>query len=188
MIHRLIVGLGNPEPKYRITRHNIGFMIVSEYARKIGLDLKTKTCNSMIARTIIDGKTIILALPLTYMNNSGKAVKAIMYKYSITCEEILVINDDINLPFGKIRVRANGSHGGHNGLLSIIENLETDKFPRMRVGIGNALPCLDLKTYVLMNFLKEEINQIEKIIIPTSMEIIDTFIKYDITKTMNKFN
>ncbi|MBI5416343.1 aminoacyl-tRNA hydrolase [Candidatus Poribacteria bacterium] len=184
----LIAGLGNPGKKYTFTRHNIGFLAIDAYAEKEKTDFTFNSCESLFTKLVVDETRIIIAKPQTFMNLSGKAIKELCFKFSITPKNIFIINDDINIPFGKLRLRQTGSHGGHNGLLSIIETLGTEDFSRLRVGVGAPTGEYDLKSYVLMNFSKEEMQALQKIIIPTTIDAIDHFIKFGITKTMNKFN
>ncbi|MBI4652402.1 aminoacyl-tRNA hydrolase [Candidatus Desantisbacteria bacterium] len=191
MIRKLIVGLGNPGQKYSFTRHNIGFLVVDAYAAYHNVNFNFKKCNSLLAminESEQDGKKIIIAKPETYMNSSGKALSELIMDFSISLEDILIISDDVNIPFGKFRFRPSGTHGGHNGLLSIIDSLSTDKFPRLRIGIGDSLSKLDLKKYVLMNFTGEEITLIKENIIKTAIKAVDVFINDGISCAMNKFN
>ncbi len=188
MIHKIIIGLGNPEKKYSLTRHNIGFLAIDAYSKIKEMDFSRKTCSSVIAKKVINEKTIILAKPQTYMNLSGKAVKELSSYFPVSLENILVICDDVNLSFGRIRFRSNGRHGGHNGLLSIIENLNTDQFPRLRVGVGSPDKNLDMKSYVLMNFTSLEHKNLDEKILPTIIDAINTFVENNIHAAMNKFN
>lgn len=180
---RLIVGLGNPESKYDNTRHNIGFMIIDHFALKNGYSFKTK---NQFKGMIYQGQDFILLKPLTYMNLSGDAVRLVSSFYKIDSKDILVISDDFNLPFSKLRLREKGSAGGHNGLKSIINSLSTNEFNRLRYGLGdinnNAID------FVLSKFSKEEIKIIEDSYSKTD-EIIKDFIDgkpYDLI--MNMFN
>jgi len=179
---RLIVGLGNPGRIYQRTRHNIGFMVLSRLAKKKGLKFDRKYCKSRIA----EGEGLILAKPYTYVNLSGKAVKALLQKLSITPQEMLVICDDVALPFGRIRIRRKGSDGGHNGLRSIIKEIGTEDFPRLRVGIGKE-GIKDLVEYVLGEFDKEEEKILEKIL-EVAVEAVECVLEEGIESAMNKYN
>ena len=187
MDRKVIIGLGNPGKEYQLTRHNIGFIIIDLYARKNNLDFVYEY-DSLIGKKIINNKEIILAKPQTYMNLSGIAVKKLVGAFSISLEELLIIIDDVNLPFGKIRFRPRGSHGGHNGLLSIIQHLNTDAFPRLRIGIGKPPQNMDMKTYVLMNFIDEEVIQLKEKIIPDILNALEVYIHSGLNMAMNKFN
>jgi PTH1 family peptidyl-tRNA hydrolase len=133
----LIVGLGNPGTKYEWTRHNCGFLVIDELARRAGREVRTPECQALTARVAIDGQQALLAKPQTFMNLSGSAVAALKQKHEIAdAGKVLVISDDLALPFGKLRVRPKGSAGGQNGLKSIVAKLGTQEFPRLRLGIA----------------------------------------------------
>src|SRR5574344_36623 len=148
---KLVVGLGNPDPKYLKTRHNVGFMVVDSFAKKTGLTFKT--VKSFVGETAM-GKDYILLKPLTYMNLSGNAVSLVSHYYHVNPQDILVVSDDFNLPFAKIRLRDKGAAGGHNGLKSIISCLNTDEFKRLRIGLGD--PGDDSIDFVLGRFSKTD--------------------------------
>ena len=131
----LIVGLGNPEKQYEKTFHNVGFIGAGDVAEILGAKFKKKECEASVAEAYVNGEKVIIARPLTYMNNSGRAVKQLMAKYKIPEEKLLVIYDDYDLPKGKIRIRAAGSAGTHNGMRSIIGETGLKNFPRIRIGI-----------------------------------------------------
>lgn len=153
---KLIVGLGNPGAEYADTRHNVGFMIIDEYAKECNADFKlNKSLKGMIAQVNKLGKKAILLKPMTYMNLSGESVSAVARYYDIATEDIIVINDDLDMAVGKIRFRAKGSSGGHNGLKSIIACIGTQEFKRLKVGIGRDkfIPVVD---YVLGKFSGNE--------------------------------
>lgn len=153
---KLIVGLGNPGRKYSKTRHNIGFMVVDELLARHGWKLDKNKFNGDYAMEILGGEKIILVQPQTFMNLSGNAVRPLMDYYDVELEDVLVIYDDLDLPTGKIRLRAQGGHGGHNGMRSLIDHLGSKAFNRIRFGVGrptNAMPIVD---YVLNNFSKAE--------------------------------
>ena len=151
----LIVGLGNPGAEYRHTRHNVGFQVVEELARRWGLEPRGAECNSRLAER---GGTL-LALPQTYMNRSGYAVSCLLERYGVEPERVLVVLDEVALPLGKLRLRAGGSPGGHRGLESILESLQTDRVPRLRLGVraGETAPSgAELVEFVLTPFAPEE--------------------------------
>ncbi len=152
----LIVGLGNPEKQYEKTFHNMGFIAVGDAAEALGSKFKKKECEASIAEAFVGGEKVILARPLTYMNNSGRAVKQLMNKYKISPENLLVIYDDYDLPKGKIRIRASGSAGTHNGMRSIIGETGLNNFPRIRVGIRDEEVNIPIINYVLSEIKKED--------------------------------
>lgn len=182
----LIVGLGNPGNEYAHTRHNIGFDVVNAFVIKHG---GTFTTDRLAYVTAVKwkGKKMICICPTTFMNLSGKAVKYWMDKEKIPLENILVIMDELALPLNKLRLRANGSDGGHNGLKSIHEHLGTTQYARLRFGIGNNYPKGMQSDYVLGKWHKEE-EPIVKLKIEKSVEVIETFAVAGITTAMNQVN
>ncbi|HEX6159387.1 MAG TPA: aminoacyl-tRNA hydrolase, partial [Thermoanaerobaculia bacterium] len=134
---KLIVGLGNPGSGYERTRHNVGWMVLDAFARKFRIEIAKHEKNAMTGSGRVAGGSIMLAKPLTYMNLSGDAVKLLTNAYLDTTEELMVVYDDIDLPLGKLRIRPNGSAGTHNGMRSIIAELQSENFPRLRIGIGS---------------------------------------------------
>lgn len=152
----LIVGLGNPEKKYEKTFHNMGFIAVGDAAERLGAKFKKKECEASVAEAFVNGEKVILARPLTYMNNSGRAVKQLMSKYKIAEENLLVIYDDYDLPKGKVRIRAGGRAGTHNGMRSIIGETGLKNFPRIRVGIRDEEVDIPIINYVLAEVKKED--------------------------------
>jgi PTH1 family peptidyl-tRNA hydrolase len=152
----LIVGLGNPEKQYEKTFHNMGFIAVGDAAEQCNAKFKKKECEASVAETFIKGEKVIFARPLTYMNNSGRAVKQLMSKYKIPPENLLVIYDDYDLPKGKVRIRASGSAGTHNGMRSIIGETGLTNFPRIRVGIRDEEVNIPIINYVLSEIKKDD--------------------------------
>lgn len=186
----LIVGLGNPGDKYSKTRHNIGFKAIRLLFEEGDYDIlkESSKFDSIIAEKNIDDTKIILSQPLTFMNNSGQAVQKIKSYYRIANQNILVIYDDIDLPIGNIRIRKKGGSGTHNGMKSVIQQLGTEDFARIRVGIGEPYPPQkDLSTYVLEPFTKNELSTIEQSLknIP---KIVHDFRKNGIEKAMTNWN
>lgn len=180
----LIVGLGNPEPKYELTRHNIGFLVADQVAgNKI---FKSVKLGSM-AETRHKGRSLYVLKPNTYMNLSGKAVRYWLQELKIPVENLLVITDDIALPFGKIRIKPKGSNGGHNGLGNIQDLLNTTVYPRLRFGVGGDFPKGRQVDYVLSDFDKPEMETIEEHI-KRSVEAVHSFCTIGIERTMNFFN
>ena len=182
----MIVGLGNPGKEYENTRHNCGFMIVDEYARKYNItSFKTKF-NGLYAKVYRNGEYFILLKPLSFMNLSGTVVKKYASFFKIKPEDILVIHDDLDLPVGKIKIKFKGSSGGHNGIRNIIDNLKTEVFPHFKIGIGkdDNIPYIN---YVIGKFSKLDLEKINKIY-SFSSDVIDDFLDLDIEKVMSKYN
>ena len=186
---KLIVGLGNPGSKYELTRHNIGFIIADFFAASLNISFKAGKGDWLEAKGRIGDEDVYLLKPLTYMNNSGMAILDFMEKTGADIKDVLVIVDDFQIPLGMIRVRKDGSDGGHNGLSSIIYHLNSDEFPRMRIGIGRneALKKEEFIDFVLGNFDKEEIENIKNLM-PDYLKCIRSFITDGLTVTMNSFN
>lgn len=159
----LIVGLGNPGLKYRKTRHNVGFILINELAKELnGKWKKKKELKAELIEAQRNETKIILAKPLTYMNNSGEAVQAIANMFKISSSSLLIIQDDASMKFGKTRIRYEGSAGGHNGIKSIIQHFGSEKFTRFKFGVGLPPVQMALEDWVLRKFSKEEIKEIEK--------------------------
>ena len=153
----IIVGLGNPTSQYARTRHNVGFDAVDVLAERYGISVDTKKYKALYGKGVIEGQKVILAKPQTYMNASGESVRELIDYFKIDeTEELIVMYDDISLEPGQIRLRGKGSAGGHNGIKSIIAHLGTQEFPRVRVGVGEKPPRMDLADYVLGHFSQGE--------------------------------
>lgn len=164
----VIVGLGNPGSEYENTRHNLGFRVVDATAKVLGIRLKLGEGNYLIGRASRTHADIILVKPLTYMNNSGWAVREVVEKFDLTISELLIVTDDFQIPLGKIRLRMKGSDGGHNGLYSIIRQLDSSEFPRLRCGIGREIgehqnECMP--DFVLSTFYESEKVCVQEMII-----------------------
>lgn len=184
----IIVGLGNPEMKYVGTRHNIGFDVVDRLAYQHGIAVDTHKHKAIIGKGVIGGQKVILAKPQTYMNLSGESVRQLVDFYKVDSEtEVVVIYDDIALDLGKIRVRAKGSAGGHNGMKSIIAHLSSQVFPRVRVGVGEKPARMDLADYVLSHFKQDEMELVKQGVIHAA-EAVETLLQEGTDKAMNKFN
>lgn len=182
----LIVGLGNIGEKYQNTRHNIGFTILDYLAEKEGLIFETKKLGD-VTRFNYKGRTFILLKPSTFMNLSGKAVQYWQKLENIPLENVLIITDDLNLPFGTLRLKAKGSAGGHNGLTHIIEVLQTQEFARLRFGIGSEFGQGRQIDYVLGDWDREEQEQLKERI-EKSSKIVTSFALAGLANTMNTFN
>lgn len=181
----LIVGLGNPGKEYDGTRHNIGFAAVDYIADKYNIELNRIKFKGVFGEGLINGKKVILLKPTTYMNLSGESIREVINFYKIQNEEIIVIYDDISLEVGRLRIREKGSHGGHNGIKSIISNLGSDIFPRIKIGVG--APKGNLVSHVLGKFSDDEI-EILRETIKASAEAVEIMIKTDTKEAMNKLN
>ena len=184
---KLVVGLGNPGNKYKNTRHNAGFMVLDHFTQKHSLTWK-KEGSSEITHTNIGGEKIVLLKPQTFMNLSGNAVNKLMNKFDLNIKDIIVIYDDIDLPFSEIRVRLGGGTGGHNGITSIVEKLGSDDFIRIRVGIGRPLSSTkDVADYVLEEFTSAEKEKLEEIIKNTSTKL-HQLLKFGYEEYVSKYN
>ena len=186
---KLIVGLGNPGREYRDTRHNVGFMVVDEIARRHGIDWTSGP--SQIAETLVakrfGDEPVMVAKPLTYMNNSGDAVAGLVRYFEVTHDDLCVVVDEAALPFGRLRARARGSAGGHNGLKSIIERLGTTEFSRLRLGVGRGDGRRDLADHVLARFERGEQADLETLI-TRAADAAEMFAAEGISKVMNVYN
>lgn len=181
-----IIGLGNPEKKYDKTRHNIGFDVIDELASQMGVQVNTKRHKALCGVGQIGSEKVILVKHQTYMNLSGESVRAVMDFYKLDpTKDIIVIADDISLPTGKIRIRAKGSAGGHNGLKSIIAHAGTDQFTRIKVGVGANQG--DLVKHVLGKFSKGE-REIVDDAVRNAASASEVIVMYDVQTAMNKFN
>ena len=181
----LIVGLGNPGKQYEQTGHNIGFDVIDYMANKYNIDVNREKFKGICGEGFIENKKVILLKPLTYMNLSGESIRELANFYKLEDDEIIVVYDDISLDIGRLRIREKGSAGGHNGIKSIIQNLGGDKFPRVKVGVGQ--PKDNLVNHVLGKFSKEDREHIEKVI-PVVSDAIVEIVKNDAKESMNKFN
>lgn len=184
----LIAGLGNPGRQYEMTRHNIGFHTIDYIADKKGVKVNKLKFKALFGETVIGGEKAYLIKPQTFMNLSGDSIIEFARFYKVPAENIIVISDDISLETGRIRVRAKGSAGGHNGLKSIIYQLQSDNFPRVKMGVGEPEhKDYDLADYVLGRFTKEEIPVMEDAIIKAS-GAVEEIIKNGAPSAMNKYN
>lgn len=184
----MVVGLGNPGRDYEFTRHNAGFLTLDHIAVEENADIKKLKYKALIGDTVISGHRCLLVKPQTFMNNSGEAVREISQFYKIPPEKIIVIFDDISLPCGKLRIRRKGTDGGHNGIKSIIYHLNSDNFPRIKVGVGaKPHPDYNLADWVLSTFKKDEMEELKKAIVKAT-EVLPYMLDGEIDKAMNKAN
>lgn len=183
----LIVGLGNPEQDYSETRHNMGFNAINKLAEKYEIDVNKKKFDSLYGEGIIEGEKVILLKPQTYMNLSGNAIIQVVNFYKIQMANICVIYDDMDIEPGKIKIRKKGGPGSHNGMKSVVSNLQTEEFARIRIGIGSPKENQDTISYVIGAIPKEEVKTLENGVLQ-AVEAVSTIIKEGIDKAMNKFN
>lgn len=184
----LIVGLGNPGRQYELTRHNAGFLFADLLADKNSAKISKIQFKSVTASIDVGGHKCLLMKPQTFMNNSGEAVKQAAAFYKIPPEKIIVVFDDISLPCGKLRIRRKGSAGGHNGIKSIIYHMNSDNFPRVKLGVGEKPhPDYDLADWVLSNFKKDEIPALREAA-EKACDAVELIVKGDTDKAMSNFN
>lgn len=184
---KLVVGLGNPGETYRGTRHNVGFEVVDALQRQNGLVFETAPAEALQARWRRPDGDVLLARPVTFMNLSGEAVGALCRFYKIEVPDLLIVCDDVNLPLGRIRARASGSEGGHNGLRSVAEHLGTTEYARLRVGVGRGDMRRDLADHVLARFEPDETPGIDSAI-DRAADAVGMWIVDGLAKMMNTFN
>jgi PTH1 family peptidyl-tRNA hydrolase len=183
----LIVGLGNPGNRYKFTRHNIGFMVLEKLATRWEVDLKHKSFDALWNRGKIAGKNVILAMPQTYMNLSGNAVRKLIAYFKTDMNKLIVIHDDLDLPFGTVRLKTGGGNAGHKGLMSIATCLGSGDFMRVRLGIGKPADKSRIEDYVLDPFGKEEISVLPEII-QSAADAATEIVLSDIQTSMIKYH
>jgi len=183
---KVVVGLGNPGPKYTGTRHNVGFDVIDYLAKSPACSGFRERFEALIAEVKEGEEAVLLVKPLTFMNLSGRAVRAVLDFYKLPVEQVLVVCDDFNLPLGKLRVRAKGSHGGQNGLRSIQEQLGTDAYARLRIGVGQPAPG-DAVDFVLSRFRPAERVAAEDAV-ATAAQAVLVWVRSGVEACMNRFN
>ncbi len=183
----MVVGLGNPGREYRETRHNIGFMVVDTFASRHGIPMSKVQNKAILGIGRFADRKIILVKPQTYMNLSGQAVSALVRFYKIPINNMIVVNDDVDLPFGTIRMRPGGGSAGQKGINSVIEHLGSQDFPRLRMGVGRPPGQMDPAAYVLQPFHKNE-KEILSEFLDRAAEALDCFIELGLDTAMNRFN
>ncbi len=187
-VEYIIVGLGNPEPKYDNTRHNAGFRAIDRLAEKCGVRINSLKHRALCGKTEIAGKKVLLLKPQTYMNNSGEAVRSAADFYKVAPERIIVLFDDCAIGVGEIRIRRKGSAGGHNGIKSLIEHLGTQDFPRVKIGVGEKPhPDYDMADWVLSNFSSSEFKSVISRFDDVS-KAVELIVAGETDKAMNLFN
>jgi peptidyl-tRNA hydrolase, PTH1 family len=183
----LLVGLGNPGREYRETRHNIGFMLIDKLCKSAGLSLSRVQSKALVATGQIDGRRVVLAKPQTFMNLSGQAVSGLVRFYKVPFDQILIAHDDLDLPLGTLRMRPGGGSAGQKGIASTIQQLGTQEFGRMRLGIGRPPGQMDPAAYVLQGFTSGEQTVLD-LLLGRAVEAVRVFIGEGIEQAMNLYN
>lgn len=183
----LIVGLGNPEPEYSNTRHNVGFDAINKLSKEFNIEINKEKFNGLYGSGIINKEKVILLKPQTYMNLSGESIVKFVNFYKLNKEEVIIIYDDIDIETGKMKIRKKGGPGTHNGMKSIVKELNSTDFPRVRIGTGSNEKINDLINYVIGKVTKEEYEKME-VGIEKSKEAIVEILKIGIDNAMNKLN
>ncbi|MEA3365913.1 MAG: aminoacyl-tRNA hydrolase [Candidatus Hydrogenedentes bacterium] len=184
---KLIVGLGNPGPTYRDTRHNAGFRVLDCLAERLCASFSKEKYHALVAETSYEGHRLVMMKPLTFMNKSGLAVARALRYTTVDLADVLVVVDDVNLPLGRLRLRGSGSAGGHNGLKSIIAHLNSEEFPRLRLGVGRAGHSADTVNHVLSSFAAAERPQVNEMV-ERATEAVMSFVTNGLERAMNTFN
>ena len=183
---KMIVGLGNPGLEYQNTRHNMGFIVIDNFAKSLGVEIDKKKFNALYCDTFIEGEKVLLIKPLSYMNLSGEVIKSFINFFKINIEDILVIVDDLDTEAGTIKLRSKGSSASHNGLKDIEQNLKTNEYKRVKIGISNNKEK-DPIDYVIGKISKKELDKINAVN-SLAENLIDDFIVLDFDNVMNKYN
>jgi PTH1 family peptidyl-tRNA hydrolase len=184
---KVIVGLGNPGKKYERTRHNLGFMVVDRLAEENCVTVAQKKHESLIGEWNRDPEKVLLVKPQTYMNLSGNALQSLLSYYRVEAENVVVAHDDLDLPFGRIRIRRQGSPGGHRGMISVTGALGEQAFSRLRIGIGRPPPGIDPKDFVLQKFSPEESTRLDEVV-TRAADAIKCLLDDGAARAMEKFN
>lgn len=184
---KLVVGLGNPGKKYQPTRHNLGFLVIDHVAARHATTVQNEICGALTGQWVESGETIVLAKPQTYMNRSGSAVVELLRYFQGTPDDLVLIYDDVDLPFGRIRIRTQGSAGGHRGLVSIIDNLAGAPFARIRIGIGRPPEGIETADYVLQRFDADQAAQLGELVGKAS-GAVTALLKDGAEAAMREFN
>lgn len=182
-----IVGLGNPGPAYQSTRHNVGFMVVDELARRWGISVTQSKHKALMGEGHAHGQKVYLIKPMTYMNLSGETVRSFMDFYKADLEDFIVVYDDLDTGIGKVRLRYKGSSGGHNGIKSIIQHTGTQEFNRIRMGISRPAPGVSISDYVLSSFAKQEQDAL-KTMVELACDAAEYALSHPYEETMARYN
>ena len=183
----LLIGLGNPGREYRDSRHNVGFMLVDRIAVRLGARGMKVQSKAIVTTAMHEDRKLILAKPQTYMNLSGQSVQGLIHFYKLPLTNVLIAHDDLDIPFGTIRIRPGGGPGGQRGMASTIEQLGTKDFPRLRIGIGRPPGRMDPSAYVLQDFTRDEIKILSEILDRAADAALE-FVVNGLDKAMNKYN
>ena len=184
---RLLVGLGNPGDRYRRTRHNAGFLVVDALAARAGVVRGREDCGAWVAEAELAGTEVLLVKPLTFMNRSGVAVERLLASFGRGAADVVAVLDDVALELGTLRIRERGGHGGHNGLRSVVEALQTEEFPRVRVGIRRGEEASDLAEYVLSDFAPDEVLVVQEVV-GQAADAVECLLREGVLAAMNRFN
>jgi PTH1 family peptidyl-tRNA hydrolase len=186
---KMFVGLGNPGSRYERTRHNVGFMVIDELARRHGIDVTRNEKEALTGKGLVGGHSVMLVKPQTFMNLSGRAVSRLVHYYMDDAEDLVIVYDDIDLDVGRLRIRTNGSPGTHNGMKSIVRDLATSDFPRVRFGVRGETysKSRDLAGYVLERFTDEEVPYVSDAI-DRAADALEVLARGDVLAAMNEFN
>ena len=185
---KLIVGLGNPGIEYESTPHNLGFLVVDWIAHGLGIDVRNRQCRALTGRGVIAGEAVVLAKPETYMNLSGVSVRELVEEHQVVVKsDLIVIHDELDLPFGTMRIKQRGGTAGHNGMESILGALGSDEFLRVRLGIAPERKVGDGAKYVLAPFRKAQEKVVDEVL-DTAAQAVETILKDGVAAAMNKFN
>jgi len=183
----LLIGLGNPGREYRDNRHNVGFMLIDRIAVRLDARGMKVQAKSIVTTAVYEERKLILAKPQTYMNLSGQSVQGLLHFYKLPLENLLIAHDDLDIPFGTIRIRPGGGPGGQRGMASTIDYLGTKDFPRLRIGIGRPPGRMDASAYVLQDFARDEIKFLSEVIDRAADAALE-FVKNGLDRAMNKYN
>jgi peptidyl-tRNA hydrolase, PTH1 family len=184
---RLVVGLGNPGRRYEGTRHNVGYLVLAEVGRRLGAAPPKAKFHGDLAEGVWEGQKVLLLGPTTFMNRSGTSVRAALDFFGLSAADLLVVCDDLNLPLGRLRVRAAGSSGGQKGLGDIIEKLQSEEFSRLRIGIGSPPDSWDAADYVLARFGRSELPEIELAVVRAA-DAVGDWVRQGVQYCMNRYN
>ena len=184
---KLVVGLGNPGKKYEGTRHNLGFRIIDRFARAQQVAIKKRLCDALVGEWFNEGERVLLAKPQSFMNRSGESVRSLLAHFRTTLEDLIVIYDDLDLAFGRIRIRPNGGAGGHRGVLSIMESLGEGGFCRVRIGIGRPPNGVDAVDFVLEDFTLPELDQLDEVV-SRAAEAVYSLLREGAQRAMEQYN
>ena len=183
----LIIGLGNPGREYRDTRHNVGFMVVDQLCKELGISLSRMQSKALVGAGYLEGKRIIVAKPQTFMNLSGQSVGGLVRFYKAPLEHLMIAHDDLDIPLGTLRIRPGGGSAGQKGMASIIQQLGTQDFARLRIGIGRPPGRMDPSAYVLEKFMGGELDTLD-LVLNRAVEAVRTFMRDGLDMAMTQFN